>query len=135
MNVSEDDPRQPYAQVADDLRAAIKRGDLKPGQRIPSGRDLAKKYGVALLTIQRAVDLLKGEALVISHPPRGVFVARTEADDGDADDGHTPEYTEIMSHLDVLEATLRDHMSEVDRRLTALEKQVKRSPRSPKRGH
>lgn len=121
MSVSDNDPRPPYTQVADDLRSLIERGDLTTGQRIPSGRDLAKKYGVALLTVQRAVDLLKGEGLLVSHAPRGIFVADPAAASVERKT-HSPEYTAIMSHLESLQIALREHQDDVDRRLTALEK-------------
>lgn len=128
MIVSNNDPRPPYAQVADDLRAKIDRGELTTGQRIPSGRDLAKMYGVALLTVQRAVDMLKGEGVLVSHPPRGVFVAvpgETETEP------RSPEYIEIMKHLDDLQAAVREHQEDVERRLTALEEAARHS-RPPK---
>lgn len=127
MSVSDNDPRAPYTQVADDLRAKIDHGDLTPGQRIPSGRDLSKTYGVALLTAQRAVEMLKGEGLLVSHPPRGVFVAVP----GDAKPvDRSPEYEEIMRHLDELQETFHAHQEDVDRRLAALEEAARR-PRRP----
>lgn len=125
MSVSDNDPRPPYAQVAEDLRAKIAQGELKTGQRIPSGRELARKYGVALLTIQRAVDMLKGEGILVSHPPRGVFVANPDAVEAAE---HSPEYAEIMRHLDELQSAFRDHQEEVDRRLDALEEAARRQP-------
>lgn len=121
MSVKDNDPRPPYTQVADDLRSLIERGNFTAGQRIPSGRQLAKKYGVALLTVQRAVDLLKGEGFLVSHPPRGVFVA-DPASAGVERETHSPEYTAIMSHLEALQTAFRERQDDVDRRLTALEK-------------
>ncbi|TCO33012.1 regulatory GntR family protein [Kribbella steppae] len=75
MTVDINDPRPPYVQVADGLRAAIRSGDLAPGVRLPSGRELASEWGVALMTLQKAVDLLRDEGLVYSQQGRGVFVA------------------------------------------------------------
>jgi DNA-binding GntR family transcriptional regulator len=69
------DPRAPYLQVADDLRAAITDGTFKPGQRLPSGRELARRYGVAPMTANHAVRVLRDERLVVSYQGRGVFVA------------------------------------------------------------
>lgn len=85
MKVDSDDPRPAYAQVADDLRASIEVGRLKPGDRLPPGRDLAAEYGVAVMTIQKALDVLRREGMVVSQQGRGVFVAAArpqhEADD------------------------------------------------------
>jgi DNA-binding GntR family transcriptional regulator len=76
------DPRPAYLQVADDLRASISGGAFKPGERLPSGRDLARRYGVAPMTISHALDVLRGERLVEAYPGRGVFVADQSAPAG-----------------------------------------------------
>lgn len=73
--VSTADPRPPYVQIADDLRAAIDDGELAPGERLPSGRELAAEYGVAAMTIQHAVRLLREEGRLQTWQGRGVFVA------------------------------------------------------------
>jgi DNA-binding transcriptional regulator YhcF (GntR family) len=74
-----DDPRPPYLQVANDLRAAILTRKYAPGEKLPSGPDLAVHYGVARMTVQQAVRILRDEGLIVSRQGSGVFVrARTE---------------------------------------------------------
>ncbi|MCW3158634.1 GntR family transcriptional regulator [Micropruina sonneratiae] len=68
-----DDPRPPYVQVATRLRAAILTGRVAPGERLPSQTELAKRYGVARMTVQQALRLLKDEYLVVSRQGSGVF--------------------------------------------------------------
>lgn len=68
------DPRPAYLQVADDLRASIANRTFEPGERLPSGRDLARRYGVAPMTISHALDVLRDEQLVEAYQGRGVFV-------------------------------------------------------------
>lgn len=75
------DPRPPYVQVADDLRAAITSGRYAPGERLPSGRDLAREYGVALMTMQRALSALAEEGHVALYKSRGAFVRSAEPGD------------------------------------------------------
>jgi DNA-binding GntR family transcriptional regulator len=75
--VDPNDPRQPYQQIADDLRRLISSGGLAPGDRLQSTRELAAKYGVAPMTIHQAVRVLRNEGLVQSWQGRGTFV-RTE---------------------------------------------------------
>lgn len=73
------DPRPPYQQVANALRASILTKTLKPGDKLPSGADLGKRYGVARMTVQQAIRLLRDEGLVVSRQGSGVFVReRTE---------------------------------------------------------
>lgn len=74
-----DDPRPPYQQVANSLRAAILTRKFAPGEKLPSGPDLSKHYGVARMTIQQAIRILRDEGLIISRQGSGVFVReRTE---------------------------------------------------------
>ncbi|MFC9687772.1 GntR family transcriptional regulator [Kribbella sp. NPDC056951] len=79
MEIDPTDPRPPYIKVANALRAAILTGKLKPAERLPSGAELAKQFGVARMTAQQAVRVLKDEGLVYSRQGSGVYVkARTE---------------------------------------------------------
>jgi GntR family transcriptional regulator len=60
--------------IANDLRTSIHCGDYLPGQRVPSGRTLMRKYGVARQTVQNAFDVLRGEGLIVTRPGSGTFV-------------------------------------------------------------
>ena len=48
--INRDLPVYVWSQIADDLRADIESGDLSPGQRLPSGPELAEIYGVTKVT-------------------------------------------------------------------------------------
>ncbi len=79
MSLDPDDPRPPYQQVANALRAAILTKQFAPGNKLPSGHELAARYGVARMTVQQALRLLRDEGLIVSRQGSGVFVrARTE---------------------------------------------------------
>ena len=79
MALDPDDPRPPYVQVANALRAAILTKTFSPGDRLPSRNDLAKKYNVAPMTVQNALRELREEGLIVSRQGSGVFVReRTE---------------------------------------------------------
>lgn len=74
-----EDPRPPFQQVVSVLRAAILTRKLEPGDRLPSFSELAKHFGVAQMTAQKAVGILRDEGLVITRQGRGSFVKqRTE---------------------------------------------------------
>lgn len=66
--------RPVYKQIADVLREAIERGDLGPGDRLPSESELMSWYRVAGGTVRQALSLLRGEGLVLAEHGRGVFV-------------------------------------------------------------
>ncbi|MEW1604519.1 GntR family transcriptional regulator [Streptomyces sp. DH-12] len=74
-----EDPRPPYVQAADVLRAAIHDGELRPGERLPSARELQRRFGIASSTVQNALRLLKDEGLIYSVLGRGSYVRPQEA--------------------------------------------------------
>ena len=79
MTLDLDDPRPPYLQVAAALRAAILTRKVDPGERLPSQAELAQRYGVARMTIQQALRVLKDEGLVSSRQGSGMFVRERTA--------------------------------------------------------
>ncbi len=68
------DGRKLYQQAAAAIAASIQRGDYKPGQRIPSERDLAEEHGISRPTIREALIALEVTGLVRSRHGSGIFV-------------------------------------------------------------
>jgi GntR family transcriptional regulator len=66
--------RSPYRQIADQLRAVIDAGELRPGDKLPSEAELTRHYGVARMTVRQAIQELRTEGRVVSEHGRGVFV-------------------------------------------------------------
>src|SRR5215468_6977609 len=71
------DAEHPHRQIAAQLRARIRRGDWNPGDRLPSIPAIAEMYGVAKQTVQRAIDQLRIEGVLITKPGSGTFVRGT----------------------------------------------------------
>lgn len=57
------------------LRERIESGDLAPGQKLPSERQLAAEHGVSRTTIRQALHLLTSEGWLYSRPGSGYYVA------------------------------------------------------------
>jgi DNA-binding transcriptional MocR family regulator len=70
-------PRARYKQVVDRLAAEIRGGQLVPGTRLPTHRQLAQDHGVALATATRIYAELEGMGLVSGETGRGTFVRET----------------------------------------------------------
>ncbi|MGW3332981.1 GntR family transcriptional regulator [Streptomyces rubiginosohelvolus] len=83
----EDDSRPPYVQVADYLRRQIQSGELGPGDKVPSSRELQEKFGLASATVQNAFRLLKSEGLIYSVQGRGSFIRRPAPESDAAAEG------------------------------------------------
>lgn len=63
------------ARIAADLRARITGGELAPGDRVPSTRELTQRFGVAMATATKALTALRQEGLVRSVRGVGTVVA------------------------------------------------------------
>jgi DNA-binding transcriptional regulator YhcF (GntR family) len=61
------------------VRAAILTRKFQPGEKLPSQGELALRYGVARMTVQQSLRILRDEGLIVSRQGSGVFVReRTE---------------------------------------------------------
>ncbi|WIG60814.1 MAG: Transcriptional regulator, GntR family domain / Aspartate aminotransferase [Ktedonobacterales bacterium] len=92
--------RQIYAQ----MRAAIVSGRLRAGERLPPTRDLARRLGVARLTVSTAYEWLRAEGYVYGRVGAGTFVApvfaevaAAEEQAGDATRTETPPQVEARN--------------------------------------
>ncbi|MFD5917440.1 GntR family transcriptional regulator [Kitasatospora sp. NPDC058201] len=76
MALDLDDSRPPYQQVGSSLRASIltKKPGFETGDKLPSGPELAKHFGVARGTVDKALDLLRTEGLIVTRQGSGSFV-------------------------------------------------------------
>ncbi|MFF3400422.1 GntR family transcriptional regulator [Streptomyces sp. NPDC002659] len=76
---SKPDRRPPYQHAADELRREIMAGRFKPGEQLPSYRELQERFGIANMTARSALNVLRDEGLVYTIHGRGSFVADTDA--------------------------------------------------------
>src|SRR5215472_9029491 len=66
-----------HQQVYDGYREAILRGDLQPGQKIPSSRELASEIQVSRFPVLHAYAQLLAEGYFESHVGSGTFISAT----------------------------------------------------------
>ena len=70
-----DDTVPLYRQVCEHIRAAIRAGQLRPGDRLPSTRSLAERFGTARGTMDAAYAILAGEGYLVGRGPAGTVVS------------------------------------------------------------
>lgn len=67
-------------QVRDQLQAAIDAGDYKPGDWLPSERELVEMLGVSRVSVREAIRSLEAVGAVEIRHGRGCFVATSRSD-------------------------------------------------------
>ncbi|MFI6390765.1 GntR family transcriptional regulator [Nonomuraea sp. NPDC050540] len=68
-------PEPPYRHIAAEIRARIVDGRLRPGERVPSIREIARRWGVAVATATRVMATLRDEGLVETKVGAGTVVS------------------------------------------------------------
>ncbi|SDL00929.1 regulatory protein, tetR family [Nonomuraea maritima] len=69
----------PYARIVADIKRRVADGRLRPGERVPSTRQLARDWDVALATATKALAVLAREGVVVAEPRVGTVVAERAA--------------------------------------------------------
>ncbi|HEX6302879.1 MAG TPA: substrate-binding domain-containing protein [Anaerolineales bacterium] len=69
-----------YQEISVAIRGDILQGKLKPGDRLPSLREMAAKWGCTLGTVQRAYKDLAEQGLIVSRAGQGTRVVEEPID-------------------------------------------------------
>ncbi|HIP70165.1 MAG TPA: PLP-dependent aminotransferase family protein, partial [Anaerolineae bacterium] len=64
-----------YLQIYDQLKMAILAGEIGPGMRLPSSRQLAQAHGVGRITVTQAYEQLEREGYVYGRTGAGTYVS------------------------------------------------------------
>ncbi|MGY0059081.1 GntR family transcriptional regulator [Streptomyces sp. LZ34] len=135
MSLPRDTHTPPYRLVAEELRQQIRSGRIKPGERVPSSRDLEAKYDIANMTARSALRVLRDDGLIYSTPGRGNFVVDPlPPESGETQGAGEPEgqrqmpsaeYLELSGRLDELNAKVDDLMGFLQQLASFTERQKK----------
>ncbi|RCW52560.1 MULTISPECIES: GntR family transcriptional regulator [Halanaerobium] len=74
MDINFDAAYPIYEQVIEEIKKELVRGELRPGEKLPSQRKLAKKIEVNPNTVQRAYREMEQRGLVETKRGRGTFI-------------------------------------------------------------
>ncbi|TCP20651.1 GntR family transcriptional regulator [Scopulibacillus darangshiensis] len=73
--------RRVYHEVIEQIMSAIERGDIHPGSKFPSERQLAEKLSVSRTTIKEAISVMESSGTVIVRPGVGTFLREVNTED------------------------------------------------------
>jgi GntR family transcriptional repressor for pyruvate dehydrogenase complex len=72
--------RRLYQDIVGQIQGFIKEGILKPGDRLPSERELAERLQVSRSSLREAIRALELQGLVVSRPGAGTFISTESLD-------------------------------------------------------
>ncbi|MEJ2599308.1 MAG: GntR family transcriptional regulator, partial [Anaerolineales bacterium] len=75
MKLDKSHPIPLYFQLAEILREQIQSGELNPGDRLPSERELNEQFGISRMTVRQALAYLTRDGVLVVKPGIGTFVA------------------------------------------------------------
>jgi GntR family transcriptional repressor for pyruvate dehydrogenase complex len=68
-----------YEEIVDQLRDLIARGELKPGQKLPSEREMSESMGVSRASVREALTAMEAIGILDIRPGEGTFVKETSS--------------------------------------------------------
>ena len=92
-------PVAKYRQIAGHFRDAIERGDLRPGDELPSQGALQEQFGASMGTVVSALEMLRREGRVKTEHGRGTYVLEPPPPPAD--------FEAVMKRLDLLTSEVR----------------------------
>ena len=69
-----------YLQIVNQIKAMIMKGELSPGDALPSMRNLAMQLRISLITTKRAYEELERDGFIESYTGKGSFVKAQNAE-------------------------------------------------------
>lgn len=85
ISVDPSSTEPPFEQVRRQIAAAASTGDLEPGHKLPTVRQLAADLGLSATTVARAYRELESGRIIETHGRRGTFVAARHLQDRTTD--------------------------------------------------
>jgi DNA-binding transcriptional regulator YhcF (GntR family) len=91
----------PYARIVTEIRRRVDAGELRPGERVPSTRQIAQEWGVALATATKALTALSQSGVVTAVPRVGTVVAERAGRTRQASDQELTRIQIVRAAIDI----------------------------------
>jgi GntR family transcriptional regulator len=122
LHINDRDPRPIYLQLVAQAKELIHKGALRPGEELPSVRDVASALGINLHTAHRAYQVLRDEGVIVlrlGRRPRVAALREEAADRQEVQRRLAGKLNELITEAFHLGLSERDFKSLVDERLRA----------------
>src|SRR5689334_7398342 len=99
LRIDKRSPIPRYYQLAEQIREQVQRGEYRPGEQLPSVKELAEQADISRMTARQAVELLVRDGTLIVRQGAGTFVAEPKL----VSDGiHLLGFTESMAQRGIV---------------------------------
>jgi GntR family transcriptional regulator len=119
LSIDEKDNRPLYLQIINQIKDQVNRGALKPGDELPSVRELADSLGINLHTVRSAYLKLRDQGIIDLRLGRRARIARLPDLSGDTDtrEGLSRRIKEIITDAQLMGLSAADIRDLVNRQL------------------
>jgi len=117
LRINDRDPRPIYSQLAAQVKGQIRKGTLRPGDDLPSVRDVASALGINLHTAHRAYQVLRDDGVIVlrlGRRPRVAALREEPADRQEVEQRLAGRLNELITDAFHLGLSPRDFKSLVD---------------------
>jgi DNA-binding transcriptional regulator YhcF (GntR family) len=92
LSINEQDPRPVYVQIVNQIKEQVQNGSLKPGDEMPSVRDLAASLKINMHTVRRAYGVLRDQKILVFRLGQQAKVAKLRSQPASSE-----EISEVLS--------------------------------------
>lgn len=100
----DDGPKPLYLQVASNIESSIRETKLQVGASIGTQKELVTKYGVSLVTLRHALQILEKQGLITTRQGKGIYVTNTAI---------SQDLQQLLSMSEIIEAKGLQHVIKV----------------------
>ena len=76
FKIDKESPLPIYFQLEEGVKETIEKGELKPGDLIPSEREFSEQFEISRMTVRQAINNLVNNGYLVRKQGRGTFVAQ-----------------------------------------------------------
>ena len=110
-----------YVQLRNQIVLGIGRGELKPGESLPTVRQMAKDAGINTMTVNKTYQILKTEGFIEIDRRSGAFVSKSQRVDKDFEEKFESDLTLLMAEASVKGMDKEDFLKICERIFAGLE--------------
>lgn len=78
LNINPRSPLPVYQQIVRGIKEAVVRGYVKPGQRLPTVRELAAEFGVNHNTVAKSYQELERDGVIETLRSKGTYISEVQ---------------------------------------------------------